>query len=173
MDAPPTPRSTTLNLNNDRGRRTARRHARARPHTSRTPSPSKKPTPQSYRCGNMQDADFYVDRLGQLPHAIDSQARRIFGLQSWNEGAQPEIEAQTQPDTQGPLASLAAVYQAEPRLNAREGSLESDWKISIASTVRHIASFAPGTLCTNLSEKVWLTPLEACRICARRAARSC
>lgn len=160
MAAPPTPRSTTLNLNNDRGRRTARRHARARPHTSRTPNPSKKPTPQSYRCGNMQEVGIYVDRLGQLPPAIDGQARRIFGLQSWDEAAQPDIEAQTQPGTQGPLAALAGVYQAESRLNARDCSLEGNWKISIASAVRHIAGLAPGTLCTDSSEKVWLPDLK-------------
>ncbi|KAF2787664.1 hypothetical protein K505DRAFT_329524 [Melanomma pulvis-pyrius CBS 109.77] len=38
MAAPPTPRSTSLN---DRGRRSAKRHARS--HGSRTPSPSKRP----------------------------------------------------------------------------------------------------------------------------------
>lgn len=160
MTAPPTTRSTTLNLNNDRERRTARRHARVRPHASRTPSPSKKPTPQSYRCGNMQEVGVYVDRLGQLPPAVDGQARRIFALQSWNEEAQPEIEGQTQPDTQAPLAALAARYQAESRLNARDCSLEGNWKISIAAAVRQIAGLAPGTLCTDSSEKVWLPDLK-------------
>lgn len=159
MAAPPTPRSATLNPNDGR-RRTARRPARARTHTSRTPSPSKKPTPQSYRRGNMRYASVYVDHLDHLPPAIDGEVRRIFGLQSLAELAQPDTQAQTQPETQARLAALAATYQAESRLNARECSLEGNWKSSIFTLMRNIALLAPGTLCLDMSEKAWIPDLK-------------
>lgn len=159
MAEPPTPRSATLNLNGT-GRRTARRPARARSHTSRTPSPSKKPTPQSYRRGNMRYACVYVDHFDQLPAAIDGEARRILGLQSWAELAQPDTQAQTQPETQARLAALAATYQAESRLNARECSLEGNWKSILFTLMRNIALLAPGTLCLDMSEKAWISDLK-------------
>ncbi|KAF1350505.1 hypothetical protein EJ07DRAFT_139040 [Lizonia empirigonia] len=159
MSVPPTPRSATLNLN-DGGRRTATRPARARSHTSRTPSPSKKPTPQSYRRGNMRYASVYIDHLDQLPPAIDGEALCILGLQSWAELAQPDTRAQTQPETQARLAALAATYQAESRLNARECSLEGNWKSSLFTLMRNIALLAPGTLCLDMSEKAWISGLK-------------
>jgi hypothetical protein len=74
----------------------------------------------------MQEVGIYVDRLGQLPPAINGQARRIFRLQLWDKAAQPDMGGQTQLDTQAPLAALAAVYQAESRLNARDCALEGN-----------------------------------------------
>ncbi|UPX12651.1 uncharacterized protein EKO05_0003192 [Ascochyta rabiei] len=160
MAAPPTPRSAATQNPSDGQRRAARRSVRARTHTLRTPSPSKKPTPQSYRRGNMRYASVYVDHLDHLPPAVDVEVRRIFGLQSLAELAQPHTQANTQPETQARLAALAATYKAESRLNARECSLEGNWKGSIFSLMRNLALLAPGTLCLNMSEKAWIPDLK-------------
>ena len=52
--------------------------------------------------------------IDQLPPAIDGEVRRILGLQSSAELAQPDTEAQTQPETR---ARLAARYVAHLRFN--------------------------------------------------------
>lgn len=160
MAAPPTPRSAATPNPSDGQRRAARRPVRARTHTSRTPSPGKKPTPQSYRRGNMRYASVYVDHLDHVPPAIDGELRRILGLQSLNELAHPDTQAQTQPETQARLAALAATYHAESRLNARECSLEGNWQSSIFTLMRNLALLAPGTLCLNMSEKAWIPDLK-------------
>lgn len=75
--APPTPRSASFN---DRGRRSAKRYVRSR--GSRTPSPSKRPSPQTYRTRNMYHAGVLVDKLGDLPPAIDGEVRRILEIET-------------------------------------------------------------------------------------------
>ncbi|KAH6612385.1 hypothetical protein C7974DRAFT_405474 [Boeremia exigua] len=154
MSAPPTPRSAAPSLDNG-SRCAARRSARARSHSSRTPSPSKKPTPQSYRRGNMRYANALVDALGQLPPAIDGEARRVLGLQSWAELAQPDTHAQTPPEMQARLAELAATYCADSLLNARECALEGNWKSSLFTLLRNIDLLALDTLCLHMSERAW------------------
>lgn len=143
--APPTPRSASLN---DRGRRTAKRHARSR--GSRTPSPSKRPSPQTYRTRNMYHAGVFVDKLGDLPPAIDGEVRRILGIATWDDPIPAAVN-----ETQGTihLAGLVSTFWAESRRNARECLLEGDWKASLNGVIRNLADFWPGALKTHMSEK--------------------
>jgi hypothetical protein len=145
MAAPPTPRSA---LSNNRGRRSAKCHARS--DSSRTPSPSKKPSPQTYRTRNMHHAQVYVDNLHELPPGIDVAVREILGLESWDESIQTH-------NATAHLSALTTIFLADSRLNARECLLEGDWKASLNSLVRNLAmdNHMTGTLRTHMSEKVW------------------
>jgi hypothetical protein len=145
MAAPPTPRSNSLN---DRGRRSAKRHARS--YGSRTPSPSKKPSPQTYRTRNMYHAGVFVDNLAELPPAIDEEVRRILRIESWEDQVAAPVG---EPRSATHLAPLASVFRAESRRNARECLLEGDWKASLNGLVRNLADLWPGALRTHMSEK--------------------
>lgn len=145
MAAPPTPRSASWN---DRGRRSAKRHARS--CGSRTPSPSKKPSPQTYRTRNMYHAGVFVDNLADLPPAIDEEVRRILGIKSWEDRVEALLDG---PQAAAHLTRLVAMFRAESQRNARECLLEGDWKASLNGLVRNIAELWPGALKTHMSEK--------------------
>lgn len=164
--APPTPRSAS---SNDRGRRAAKHHARSR--GSRTPSPSKRPSPQTYRTRNMYHAGVFVDKLDDLPPAVDGEVRRILGIVTWNDPIPAAVD-----ETQGAthLAGLVSTFWAESRRNARECSLEGDWKASLNGVIRNLADIWPGALKTHMSEKgkVSSSPRESCRQQAKLRCQS-
>lgn len=132
---PPTPRSAPYD---GRGRR------RQRARESRTPSPSKRPSLQTYRMRNMYHANVFVDHLGHLPSAIDAEARRILAIDSWSHVVSVDNVK---------LGALAASFQAQSQRNARECSLEGDWKGSLYSVVRSVSDIWPGALKTHMTEK--------------------
>ena len=145
MAAPPTPRSAS---SNDRGRRSAKRYARSR--GSRTPSPSKRLSPQTYRTRNMYHAGVFVDKLADLPPPIDAEVQRILGIESWHD---PVVVALDRPQAVAHLTGLVSTFWAESQRNARECSLEGDWKASLNGLVRNLTELWPGTLKTHMSEK--------------------
>ncbi|EDU45947.1 hypothetical protein PtrSN002B_010399 [Pyrenophora tritici-repentis] len=150
MATPPTPRSS---VPDGRGRR-LKHYARSR--GSRTPSPTKKPSPQTYRTRNMLHANVFVDHLDKLPPPIDEQVRGILGIESWENRVVASDEVQTKIDVDG----LAVRLRTESLRNARECSLEGDWKASLNSLVRNLADLWKETLKTHMSEKVWNASLK-------------
>ncbi|KAF9733831.1 hypothetical protein PMIN01_08174 [Paraphaeosphaeria minitans] len=150
--APPTPRSAP---SNDRGRRSVKRHARSR--GSRTPSPSKRPSPQTYRTRNMYHAGVLVDKLGDLPPAIDNEVRRILGIETWEDRMPAALD---EPQAATHLSGLVSTFWAESQRNARECSLEGDWKASLNSVIRNLADLEAGALKTHMSEKLWNSDLK-------------
>lgn len=138
MATPPTLISAS---SNNRGRHAVKRQTRSQ--GSRTPSPSKKPEPRMYRLRNMYSAGVLVNSLSGLPPAVDEAVRRVLGLAAWDEPVQTDPQ----------LAGLAATFQAESQLNARECSLEGEWKHSLYTVVRRLATLRPEWLKTHISKK--------------------
>jgi hypothetical protein len=137
MAAPPTPRSASLSSR--RGRRPSQQSVRA----SRTPSPSKRPSPQTYRTQNMSYAGVLIDDLIELPHEIEHRVRHILKAESL-EDAIGTMEHQTQ------LASHVKRFLDLSRQNARNCSLEGDWKASLFSLMGELAQ---GSVQCHTSEK--------------------
>ena len=136
--APPTPRSEHYT----RGRHHQQAHRTSR--TSRTPSSSKRPSLQTYRMRNMYHANIFVDHLGHLPSAIDAEVRRILAIDSW--GNFVSID-------DAKLGTLATWLQTQSQRNARECSLEGDWKSSLYSVVRSVSDQWSGALKTHMTDK--------------------
>jgi hypothetical protein len=141
-EPPPTPRSA---YGNDRGRRSTKRHARS--SGSRTPSPSK-PSPQTYRTRNMYHAGVYVDKLVDLPPAVDNEVRQILGIEKWGDRVAATVEG---PPTAA-RTQAAATFCAESRKNVRDCLLEGDWKATSNSLLRNLADLSPNVR-TQTSEK--------------------
>ncbi|KAF1846292.1 uncharacterized protein K460DRAFT_284013 [Cucurbitaria berberidis CBS 394.84] len=141
MAAPPTPRSAP---SNNRGRR---------PRRARTPSPSKQTSPQTYRTRNLHQAGVFVDRLGYLPSVIDNEVRGILDIKSWDD----QVAAATH---DARIETCAARYQTDSRRNARNCSLEGDWKASLYNLLVYLSDLWPDELQAHMSEKVWNAALK-------------
>jgi hypothetical protein len=137
MAGPPTPRSASVSSR--RGRRPSQRSVRA----SRTPSPSKRPSPQTYRTQNMSLAGVLIDDLIELPQEIENRVRHILEVESL-EGTIGTMEHKTQ------LASHVKRFLNLSRQNARNCSLEGDWKASLFSLMGELAQ---GNVQCHTSEK--------------------
>ncbi|KAH8690425.1 hypothetical protein GQ44DRAFT_720241, partial [Phaeosphaeriaceae sp. PMI808] len=140
------PRSAT-----NRGRRNLRRDGRSQ--GSRTPSPSK-PTPQTYRTRNMYLADVRVEALRKLPSDVDELVRQMLGIESWEDDVTvPEDESSHRKDA-------AAWYLAESQNNARDCSLEGDWKSNLQGLIKMLSNPFTDELKVNGSEKIWNSDLK-------------
>jgi hypothetical protein len=97
----------------------------------------------------MHHAGVFVDKLGNLPPAVDDEVRRILNIGTW-EDRMPAAVDDSQAATH--LSGLVSTFWAESQRNARECSLEGDWKASLNSVIRTIADFEAGALKTHMSE---------------------
>jgi hypothetical protein len=134
MAAPPTPRSASVSYR--RGRRSYQRSVR-------TPSPSKRPSPQTYRTQNMSYVGVVIDDLIELPQEIERRVRQILEAESL-ENSIGTMKHHLQ------LASHVKRFLDLSRQNARNCSLEGDWKASLYSLMSELAQ---GSVQCHTSEK--------------------
>lgn len=99
----------------------------------------------------MYHAGVFVDKLADLPPIIDDEVQRILGTETWED--QVLVAADE-------LAGIVSTFWAESRRNARECSLEGDWKASLNGVIRNLAELWPDALKTHMSEKVWNSDLK-------------
>jgi hypothetical protein len=137
MATPPTPRSASVS--SSRGRHPSKRSARA----SRTPSPSKRPSPQTYRTQNMSYAGVLIDDLIELPQEIERRVRHILKAESLE-----DVIGTTKHESQ--LATHEKRFLDQSRHNARNCSLEGDWKASLFCLMGDLAQ---GNVQCHTSEK--------------------
>ncbi|KAF1828608.1 hypothetical protein BDW02DRAFT_603273 [Decorospora gaudefroyi] len=138
--APPTPRSASVS--SSRGRRPSKHSARQ----SRTPSPSKRPSPQTYRTQNMSYAAVFIDDLTALPPEIECVTQTILEAESLE-----EVISVTEQDLH------VERYLKQSHDNARNCSLEGDWKASLFDLMRNLAQ---GNVQCHTSEKLWNADLK-------------
>ncbi|KAH9870495.1 hypothetical protein IAQ61_005970 [Plenodomus lingam] len=80
----------------------------------------------------MHHANVFVDNLGDLPPAVDSELRRILGVTSLEDHV---INSADEPH----CSDVAERYRSDSQRNARECSLEGDWKASLFGLLRTLS----------------------------------
>lgn len=102
----------------------------------------------------MHHANVFVDNLGDLPPAVDSELRRILGVTSLEDHV---INSADEPH----CSDVAERYRSDSQRNARECSLEGDWKASLFGLLRTLSEHqAAGGLKVHMSEKLWNPTLK-------------